>query len=193
MFRVKARRREELPTKAFRQNIIVFVFFRKLYLYQSVAFQIFQVYSNGGCYGNSHFKDLFIWSCRYWRKVYCIWFRDLRRSGHSWTFEEEEELKQLYDEFKDSEGNYGKDGPTWSVSVCGRKGAELAEGCWAGGGVLSRRGCRVGTVHEAWPSFEEGYIITAWNDYDRALTKQPYPGMVGWSRYLAGVFQSCIN
>jgi hypothetical protein len=165
MFRVKARRREELPTKAFRQNIIVFVFFRKLYLYQSVAFQIFQVYSNGGCYGNSHFKDLFIWSCRYWRKVYCIWFRDLRRSGHSWTFEEEEELKQLYDEFKDSEGNYGKDGPTWSVSVCGRRGAELAE----------------------------GYIITAWNDYDRALTKQPYPGMVGWSGYLAGVFQSCIN
>ena len=34
-----------------------------------------------------------------------VWFRDVRRNGHSWTFEEEEELKQLYDELKDSEGN----------------------------------------------------------------------------------------
>lgn len=42
------------------------------------------------------------------------WFREVKRSGHSWTFEEEEELKQLYDEFKDSEGmlwNHGE-GPT---------------------------------------------------------------------------------
>ena len=36
-------------------------------------------------------------------------FREVRRSGHSWTFEEEEELRQLYDEFKDSEGKYTYD------------------------------------------------------------------------------------
>jgi hypothetical protein len=32
----------------------------------------------------------------------------VKRNGHSWTFEEEEELKQLYDELKDSDGNCGK-------------------------------------------------------------------------------------